>query len=290
MHAFVAFCPFREVMTLGSDGVGDAMRLVERAIETQGFVGVKLYPPMGFAAWGNTGKTVWRNKPSLPSAASEPDFGKKLDAAMSSLFTYCTANDVPVMAHTNHSNGPYEEFKDLAGSEYWQPALDKFPGLRVSFEHFGDTDLEDHKGAKTRQFLKLMTRGSGTPGENAFADSGHFAGTLINQIKMRDVLRELYSAEDRIMLGRLMYGTDWTMILPQKNVDQYLSDFIDVMRRIEEAESGVGARNTTLSNAFFGQNAVEFLGLQGRRGNRLRLEAFYAKHRVSEPDWIRKVG
>lgn len=290
VHGFVPFCPFRELMTLDSRGTGDAMRLVKRAIETSGFIGVKLYPPMGFAAWGNTDQTVWSGKPTLPAAADEPDFGKRLDTAMSSLFTYCEANDVPIMAHTNHSNGPYEEFKDLAGSEYWKLALEKFPGLRVSFGHFGDTDLEDNKGNKTRPFLKLMTQGVGTPGANTFADSSYFAGTLMNQVKMRDILRDLYASDNRIMLERLMYGTDWTMILPQKNVERYLSDFIDVMHRIEAAEPDIGARQTTLSNAFFGRNAVEYLGLRAGRGNRRRLETFYEQNKVPEPDWMRKVS
>lgn len=290
VHGFAPFCPFREAMTLDSSGTGDATRLVKHAIATRGFIGVKLYPPMGFAAWGNTGKTVWRGKPSLPPAAGDPEFGKRLDAAMSNLFTYCVANDVPIMAHTNHSNGPYEEFKDLAGSEYWKLALEKFPGLCVSFGHFGDTDLEDHKGDKTRPFLELMTQGASTPGANTFADSGYFAGTLMNQGKMRDVLRALYASNNRIMLERLMYGTDWTMILPQKNVERYLSDFIDVMRRIEAVQPGIDARQTTLSDAFFGRNAVEFLGLRAGRGNRGRLEDFYAQNKVPEPDWLRKVG
>lgn len=289
VHGFVPFCPFREASTLDSSGVGDAMRLVQRAVETRGFIGVKLYPPMGFAPWGNAGKTVWQGKPSLPSTASDVDFGKRLDAAMQSLFTYCMANDVPVMAHTNHSNGPYEEFKDLAGSRYWKLALERFPGLRVSFGHFGDTDPEDHGGTRTSPFIQLMSQAAGSPGAHAFADSGYFAGTLMNQGKMRDVLRSLYSGEKRILIERLMYGTDWTMILPQKNVERYLSDFMDVMRRIEQAEPGIGARQTSLSNAFFGRNAVEYLGLRTGRGNRRRLETFYTQNKLAEPDWMKKV-
>lgn len=289
-HGFVSYCPFREAVTLDSSGVGDGMRLVKRAIETGGFIGVKLYPPMGFAPWGNAGKTVWQGKASLPSAASDPDFGKRLDAAMHSLFTFCMANDVPVMAHTNHSNGPYEEFKALAGSNYWKLALERFPGLSVSFGHFGDTDPEDHAGSRTLPFVQLMGATAASTGANAFADSGYFAGTLLNQGKMRDVLTSLYSAENRIMLERLMYGTDWTMILPQKNVERYLSDFMDVMRRIEQAEPGIRARQTTLSNAFFGSNAVEFLGLRSGRGNRRRLESFYTRNKLEEPDWMKKVG
>lgn len=289
VHGFVSFCPFREVMTLDAQGVGDSMRLVRKAVETRGFIGVKLYPPMGFAAWGNTGKTVWQGKPSLPPAAADPDFGKRLDAAMASLFQYCLANDLPIMAHTNHSNGPYEEFKDLAGSEYWRLALERFPGLSVSFGHFGDTDLEDHQGEKTRAFLALMSRDTGN-GVKAYADSGYFAGALINQAKMRDVLRTMFAANGTLLKERLMYGTDWIMVLPQKNVDRYLADFIEIVQRVEKAEPGIGARGVSLSDAFFGLNAVEFLGLKPGRGNRQRLEAFYARNKVAEPEWMKKIG
>lgn len=45
----------------------------------------------------------------------------------------------------------------------------------------------------------------------------------------------------------------------------------------------------SLSNAFFGRNAVEYLGLRPGRGNRRRLEAFYARHKLVEPDWMKKV-
>jgi predicted TIM-barrel fold metal-dependent hydrolase len=290
VHGFAPFCPFREAMTSDANGIGDSMRLIKRAIETRGFIGVKLYPPMGFAAWGNTGRTEWKGKPTLPNAASDPDFGKRLDATMGSLYAYCIANDVPIMAHTNRSNGPYEEFKALAGSEFWKLALEKFPGLRVSFGHYGDTDLEDHQGARTRPFLELMTRDAGSPGLNTFADSSYFAGTLMNQVKMKNVLRDLYTSSDRIMLERLMYGTDWTMILSQKNVERYLSDFIQVMQRIEDEQPGIGARQTSLSNAFFGRNAVEFLGLSAGRGNRRRLEGFYEQNKVPAPEWMAKVG
>ena len=62
------------------------------------------------------------------------------------------------------------------------------------------------------------------------------------------------------------------------------------MRRIEEAKPGIGARRTTLSNAFFGLNAVEFLGLRAGRGNRRRLETFYAQNVMTKPDWMHKVG
>jgi predicted TIM-barrel fold metal-dependent hydrolase len=291
VHGFAPFCPFRETITAGPDGVGDSMRLVRRAIETRGFIGVKLYPPMGFAAWGNTGKTVWKGKSTLLPVAADPDFGKRLDESMEKLFTYCLANEVPVLAHTNHSNGPYEEFKDLAGSEYWSRALEKFKGLKVSFGHFGDTDLEDHDGQRTRAFLELVTAGTGSAGANTYADSSYFAGVLFNQVKVADTLQALYAtSRDHVLYDRLMYGTDWTMILPQVHVERYLSDFIDVMRRIQAAPQWGAESPKNLADAFFGQNAADYLGLRRGKPNRNRLESFYAANGVPTPDWMRKLG
>ena len=86
-----------------------------------------------------------------------------------------------------------------------------------------------------------------------------------------------------------MYGTDWTMILPQERVENYLQEFIRVMDEVEQSTlKGAAPRGTTLSNAFFGANAVNFLGLKRGQRNRARLEAFYGRHEVSTPDWVTK--
>jgi predicted TIM-barrel fold metal-dependent hydrolase len=292
VHGFAPFCPFRELMTAKGDAPGESLRLVQRAILSNGFIGVKLYPPMGFAPLGNTGLSVWKGKPTLPSAANEEGFGKRLDEAMRRLLTWCRDNEVPVMAHANHSNGPYDEFKKLAGAEYWQQAIDAFPGLKVSFGHFGDTDTEDHDGERSKAYLRLMTAAPGSKGEGVYADASYFAGVLINPVKMAEVIANLYTgSERRVLTERLMYGTDWTMLLPQKNAEHYLQEFIGVMRRVEQSTPpGAEARGTSLSNAFFGANAVSFLGLSRGRHARERLDDFYGRYHVSTPDWMEKIG
>ncbi|WP_374244572.1 amidohydrolase family protein [Zoogloea sp.] len=292
VHGFVPFCPFRELMTAKGDEPGESLRLVQRAIQSNGFIGVKLYPPMGFAPLGNSGLRVWKGKPTLPPVANDGDFGKRLDGAMRRLFIWCRDNDVPVMAHANHSNGPYEEFKDLAGPEYWQQAIDAFPGLKVSFGHFGDTDSEDHDGERAKAYLRLMTSAHGSKGENVYADASYFAGVLTNPVKMAEVLADLYTdSERRVLTERLMYGTDWTMLLPQKNVERYLQEFMGVMRRVEQSSlTGVTPRGASLSDAFFGDNAVSYLGLSRNKRTRARLEAFYDRHQLETPDWMKKIG
>jgi hypothetical protein len=107
---------------------------------------------------------------------------------------------------------------------------------------------------------------------------------------MRDALAQLYAASaNHILRERLMYGSDWTMILSQENVERYLSAFMDVMRKVEALQPDARVRQTTLSNAFFGGNAVDFLGLAKGRPNRQRIEAFYSKHGVPAPDWMAKI-
>lgn len=291
VHGFVPFCPFREAMTRTADGVGDSLRLVQRAIESHGFIGVKLYPPMGFAPWSNDGLDLWKGKPTLVRAAWEPDFGRRLDAALRGLYEWCLTNDVPIMAHANPSNSPYADFRPLAGSEYWRRALEAFPGLKVSFGHFGDTSIEDHDGENSSPLVALMSTASGTSGTRVYADSGYFAGALLNPIAMAKVLGRLYAqSPDGVLRERLMYGTDWTMILPQQNVESYLRQFMNVQSRVEAQDPVARPGGATLADAFFGRNAVRFLGLQRGSPTRRRLEAFYERHQMGEPDWMMKIG
>ncbi|MBA3404742.1 MAG: hypothetical protein H0U13_08680, partial [Gemmatimonadaceae bacterium] len=53
VHAFMPYDPLRQVAFELGYAAADSFSLVKDAIENQGFVGVKLYPPMGFAALGN---------------------------------------------------------------------------------------------------------------------------------------------------------------------------------------------------------------------------------------------
>jgi len=104
------------------------MAVVRRAIEvhqivvgdstktTGGLVGVKLYPPMGFRATDNRHlPDVSFNEPAYlpsPDTGLGSQIGSKLDAALSKLYTWCSDNNVPIMAHTSHSFGPNSDYED----------------------------------------------------------------------------------------------------------------------------------------------------------------------------------
>lgn len=287
VHGFAPFCPFRELMTSNGKNEGESMRLVKRAIQEQGFIGIKLYPPMGFAPWGNAqaGKPWASRAAFLPPAANTDGFGAKLDVAMRRLFEWCLKEDVPIMAHANASNGPNAQFEELASAAHWKEALEVFKGLRVSFGHFGDTDMDDHDGKQSLLYSSLMSNAPQTAGAKIYADSGYFAGVLKRDQAVTASMARLYAeTPGKLLIERLMYGTDWTMILPQQNVEQYLRRFITVMGRLEKDLPSPG-----IADKFFSGNAVRFLGLDKHGANRKRLDAFYLRNQLDEPDWLRKL-
>lgn len=298
VHGFVPFDPLRQVaydLKLTGD---DSYGLVTKAIEKMGCVGVKLYPPMGFAPLGNRGLDTKSGPPFwerdwLPDWTSRPDLGARLDDAMSKMLSWCEANDVPVMAHTNISNGVIRDFENLAGAEYWKIALKAYPKLRVSFGHFGDTSPVEDGLERARAFKALMSTEDATPGIHAYADAGYFVEVLGKEPALLTNLRQLY--EDPVPAGRaplasrFMYGTDWEMTLTEGGISGYLNDFV---RLFDELEAGPAIRQqglTGLSDRFFGNNAANWIGLRSGNAARRRLDAFYALHNVPKPDWATKL-
>lgn len=298
VHSFAPFDPLRDVAFELGEAPAGSFSLVKRAVEEHGCLGVKLYPPMGFAALGNAGITganganFW-NRDWLPTWTNTPDLGSRLDAAMTRLFRWCEDNGVPVMAHTNQSNGVAPDFQELAGPGFWQKALIAFPNLRVNFGHFGGASSDSSGLDRARLFAKLMGTAAEPPGRSAYADAGFFAEVIKQRPDLLASLRTLYTETkdkgDAALANRFMYGTDWEMTLTEGTVDAYLSDFIELFDELEQRDDFRAAGLTDLAHRFFGGNAVNWLGLRKGDPARGRLEAFYRRHNVRDPDWLKKV-
>lgn len=299
VHGFVPFDPLRQVAFELQHSPKDSYSLVVEAVQNHGCIGVKLYPPMGFAVMGNKdlkkkdGSPFWA-RDWLPKWTGSADLGNRLDDAMLRMLKWCEANEVPVMAHTNISNGVTDDFEELAGPKYWAPALDAVPNLRVSFGHFGDTSPVEDGLSRARGFAALMSTGFGVPGSRAFADAGYFVEVLKKQPELLTNLRQLY--EDSVPPGRaplaarFMYGTDWEMTLTEGSIDTYLADFVKLFDELEGRPAIREQRMTNLAGRFFGGNAADWAGLRKGEQTRRRLDSFYARHGVSTPDWASKLG
>lgn len=263
VHGYVAFCPLRQVeFDKKRFGAGekqihtacdaDPLAVVRTALETQGFIGVKLYPPMGFRACQNA-KLDWalypypkkvlqdvfgeEPPPGAETAARSRELGEALDGALDRLFDLCCELDAPIMAHGGNSVGANRRTGDLADPYFWgQAMLDRAkrnrPTPRVMLAHFGGFDYRsadpaspsvgpDGKlpweatwEASTVRFIDAH------PEHRLYADLSYFTEALGSGAP--DIGHDFgrLSAHP-LMRDRLVFGTDWVMLAKERGVPGY---------------------------------------------------------------------
>ena len=187
VHGFIGFDPWRYVDDVKKNHHPDALEVVKKALTQYGFVGVKLYPPMGFRAAANKGRPDSDFLPKL--TADHKNSATSLDAALDELYQYCLANDVPIMAHCAASQGTSEANGLCADPQYWKQVLDKPPAgnldyskLRLNLGHFGgiwnfDGEPQSSTHIVWTQFVvDEMIKSGRYP--NLYTDIGDFSAVL----------------------------------------------------------------------------------------------------------------
>ena len=304
VHGFVGFCPLRQALYnehRRRPGDEDPMSVVSAAIE-RGFVGVKLYPPMGFRAIdnGDLADERFNEPPYLRSAETGlgSQIGRKLDAALSQLYAWCGANNVPIMAHTSHSFGPNGDYEDRADPAFWGEVLEQraFPRLRVNMAHFGhfNNAVSYSRPASYVEKCWEWTVGkiiTSSADGYAYADISSL-GEILKVGASKKVLECMKAFKDRFPGSeeRLLYGTDWSMIGQEERFPKLFSPkpFPDIMVLFLRA---VGYDDAQIDGIMF-KNAARFLGLSrkerekfGENSTRGRLERFYAAHGLPK-EWM----
>lgn len=145
-HGYMAYDPLRDV----KEG-GRARAVVETALSSQGFLGAKLYPTMGFLPYNNSrasGLTFSRNvlardRSNVPAGTwvqnfSATELAIELDRKLKQFFSMCQTMDAPILTHATASYGAGPDYECRAHPLFWKPVLQSFPRLRVCLGHFGD--------------------------------------------------------------------------------------------------------------------------------------------------------
>ncbi|CAI2933870.1 Putative metal-dependent hydrolase of the TIM-barrel fold protein [Aminobacter niigataensis] len=276
MHSFVGFDPWRE-----AEG-GGSLKLVKRAILDCGFVGVKLYPPMGFQAFGN-------GEIRFPKGAPG---GMEMETALRRLYAWCESNDVPIMAHAENSLGSLCGYGHRASPSWWREALREFPKLRVNLAHFGSFDelrtqpapkrcSKDAFGKDAWEFIVGKTI-SEDGREHLFADLGYLYELTSPQFddrtrsEIRGYLKQFQSRYDPDV-RHLLYGTDWTMIAKELDNNNY-------MYRLGAQLTAAGYTPEQQQNIYW-RNAARYLGLGKTDKTRNRLRD-YCLNRKIDADWL----
>lgn len=290
VHGFVPYCPWRQIRdeadpSRRARGM-TPLEIVKYAVREQGFVGVKLYPVLGFYPYGNA--TRW-NREVFPGDLRrlDPD-GRRLDQALADLYDWCLAEDVAVMAHTSESQTPTAEAGHRGSPAFWKEMLDHDNGrckaLRLNLGHLGGLWKLGKSGATTDwpgYAISLLSR-----------DYPSVYGDLADYEVVAHRTKQDANEDQRTMtaigallarpgnLGasdRLMYGTDWVML----SRSLAAKSFYPAMR---DALPGRLEMTPAQRRGFLGGNAARFLGVAASRGSkpktRLRLEEFYARRRL----------
>lgn len=296
VHGYVAYDPLHQVfaeMKIRPEGMSDRdwaieqretpLDIVERAVLEGGFLGVKLYPPMGFrAARNGDGKMTFPDPVKKNLKLSSLELGRKLDAALNQLYRFCVLHDVPIMAHGGEGNEAGPQFGRRADPSFWVDVLKAWPKLRVSLAHFGGFQYKAADPASSQPPpLNATWEGviasfvKANPDRPLFADLAYYSSVMNVAPDVRKTFAkhiQSYRLSDPPM-EHIVFGTDWIMLGNLPKVETYDTQIRDFL------EKDCGVTGEALDNVMW-RNAVRFLGLNPGAASRTRLEAFYAKHGV----------
>lgn len=282
MHSFAPFDPWRDALARlnGSSG-RTGLELVKWAVHDMGFIGVKLYPPMGFFPSRNAERPL-----TVPKRAKDiPDFAKRIDKSLDALYAWAEKEGVPVMAHATNSNEAGDGFGERARPSNWADVTSRYPRLPLNLGHFGgfdETKTDEIVGTWEADIGKLRAAGH----KNVFADMSYLSEVLpghLTQAKRKQLTRRMQTFVSRFAPDHrtMMFGTDWLMLGQEKNHGAYIDAFLALL--------GEAGFNQQAKNNIMSRNAVRFLGLSPGMQTRLRLESWYRAQGL-DAAWLSEFG
>jgi|GEM_PF-4546590 len=283
VHGFIGFDPWRYLKNRGT--TQDSYVVMTRAIEQRGFIGVKLYPPMGFLPLDNIKLPDNSFPDELVELCRPRPVGRALDEVLRKVYQYCDRNGVAVMAHCSDSIGSHPGYATRSAPQNWIPVLKEFPNLRINLGHFGgiwdffykpscrqssNTDWPRQIGSMVQQH------------ENLYFDVADFSAVLDRWDSETCATEEIFK-NIKVLLQRypqikshIMYGSDWMLLDREPRNEGYYA----AMR-----QKFAGVLGTTALDNFLSQNAARFLGLHKGQPTRARIERFYEHNRQPAPDF-----
>jgi predicted TIM-barrel fold metal-dependent hydrolase len=287
----VAFDPLRAVYFKRgvASGAGqeplDPLGIVEDALLRGGFLGVKVYPPMGFKAIGNT-DTQHYPQHVRGHFGGTKELGRDLDDQLARLYDLCVKLDAPIIAHAAYSMGAGPEYAQRADPYYWTKVLSvaKWRKLRVCLAHQGRFRTKSAGAQKTDSSLEKTYEWAigrhleKDPQSRLFMDLSYWSEALGSATRdERECIAKRFQewiCRFDPAVERVLFGTDWIMVGVEAGAIGYTRQIDDFLSRScglsEEQIAGI-MRN----------NAGRYLGLRSTDMSRQRLESFYTSNGIS---------
>jgi len=250
----------------------ESFELVKTAINEYGFIGVKIYPPNGFYAYGNDTISNQTRQP-------RPKDLTELDNKLEQMFGWCADNKIPVMAHTSQSMGSDNDANLFGGPAGWQALLDKFSNRQnlpiINAGHFGGDETGNNWTEALGALMKTQN------GKAFYADVGYW--DQLEQCNNPDCtpiqrIQDALNASNNIAKQRIMYGTDWHMSSKEDNwpaypflLEHHLKNYLPEFPL----------------DRFFYQNALDCFGLVPGGAQHEKIKARFAGQPGGAPAWFK---
>ena len=237
LHSFVPFNPLHQLVALteGWPSREQPMDLVKHAVMEAGFVGVKLYPPMGFLPTDNQHHEI-----TVPARFKDfPSLQLGLDQALGELYAWCQEHDVAVLAHSTNSNAAVAGGGERAHPVHWARVLERHPGLRLNLAHFGGFEeilwapadrTVPPSASWEHAFGRLIKAGERT----VYGDLSYLHEYLGRNVdaaqraRLRALTRDYLDQFDPTV-EHWLYGSDWILLAREFGYEEYLSTLASLL-------------------------------------------------------------
>ena len=181
----------------------DHFQIMERALNGLGFVGIKLYPSLGYEI-------------------DSPEMQK--------VYAYCDERRIPILMHCTKSGFKHSEaFQDNCSPAHWEKILRTHKNLKICFGHFGGDEF--HAGRPEidgtppwgPMILNLMEQYP-----DVYADISYHTSPMDGGLQEETYFQNMkkYLAND-IYKKRILWGSDFFLVrqrLREKNHWNYMQD------------------------------------------------------------------
>lgn len=229
IYPFVMFDPRRN----------DSYELCVEALEDKGFIGIKMYPALGYSPYWETNK----NRTGVLTRTIEENEAKRAAIRQELMYKYCNNNNIPITTHQS-PYGAYNvgltepESRELTEIASWEEVLKQHNNLKINFAHFGGNYLlceglpEDSENYENRKKAEETSKKWQTRileliklYPNVYTDLSYHDMALQNRTITRYFTDLLVLLNNDNYNKRILFGTDTPMISSNWSDKDYIDAF-----------------------------------------------------------------
>lgn len=237
----------------------NSAQLVIQALDKLGFLGVKMYPPLGY-------------HPDPDSIINPP----AVSGELREVYKYCEDNFIPITTHCSpggaYGSDIYRDIESLPQFTHpsnWAGVLKKYPNLYLNLGHGGGRWL--HKNSWWPDVLHLINTFPHVFADVAYHDGALEIKTQVEYFKILTGILAIPGVQDRIL-----FGTDWPMIRHRWRMKDFIAPFTARLPKPQMQQI-----------AF--DNPIKFLFYGGKMPQRIK--SFYEANDEAQakvPDWLKE--